>query len=276
MSPLELVTRVAHAGWDEHGWCGYQLYAELAGEEGFTGMLALAVSGRRLPPEGRAVLDDIATVVTVADPRIWPLKITRVVAAYGSIYPAYAAGNLALERAMIGFSSCEQAAENLVNLREAVQDPEDAAALEAVVRERYDSKRPPVGFGVPFRPRDERVVALRGCLERRGRTGLPHWRFFELAATVVRGAKRLEPNIGLGLAAACLDLGFRPHEIGVLAMGLVQNAFIGNALEGARQAPAILRKLPDERVRYVGERPRESPRARAARAAEVGSDGARG
>jgi hypothetical protein len=82
----------------------------------------------------------------------------------------------------------------------------------------------------------------------------------EAAGEAGRQLKGLEPNIGLGVAAACLDLGFRPREIALLGVALAQTDFLANAVEGSEQQPSVLRRLPDDCVVYAGKPPRESPR----------------
>jgi hypothetical protein len=82
---------------------------------------------------------------------------------------------------------------------------------------------------------------------------------------MMRRLQQLEPNIGVGTAAVCLDMGFTPHEISWLAVSLCQVPFIANAVEGAAQKPDVLRRLPDEAIRYIGAAPRVSPRETARR-----------
>jgi hypothetical protein len=257
-----LPTRVAHAGWDEHRYFGHRVFADLAGKESFTGLLAMAVTGRRLSPEACAVLDDISAVLTVADARIWPLKLTRVISAYGRTIPAFAAGYLSLEGATVGHWLCGRAAEHLLEFAALIGariDDEDT--VREAVRTLLARERNLVGFGVPFRAVDERVVALRACMARRGRERLPYWSLLEASSAVMQRERQLPPNMCFGVAAACLDLGLTPPEIAAMATALAQNAFLAHAVEGARQAPAVLRTLPVERMRYAGAPPRTSPRA---------------
>ncbi len=259
-----IVTRVAHAGHDDHRFCGFLLFEELAGREPCAGLLALSILGRRLPPEECAVLDDLAAVTSVADPRIWPLKLTRLVAEFGSAQTAVAAGNLSLEGAIIGPWVCEDAATLLLQIGADVGDRvDDEEVVRRALLDRIGVSHPP-GWGVPFREADERLAALRICLERRGRTGLRAWSLLEACTRVLRRERKLEPNITLGVAAACLDLGAPPNSIGILMTVLVQTVFVANAVEAARQAPTVLRRLPDHVISYVGKPPRTSPRAQAA------------
>jgi len=97
-----LRTRSAHWGYEEHRYFGHAVFAELRGRESFVGLTALSVLGRRLSADVCALLDEAAVCLTLADPRIWPLKLTRVVAAYGQAIPAAAAGLLIQEGARIG------------------------------------------------------------------------------------------------------------------------------------------------------------------------------
>lgn len=258
-----LPTRVAHAGWNEHRFFGHRLFAELAGHESLTGMMAMAVTGRRLPPEACAVLDDIAVVICVADPRIWPLKLTRVASAYGHVLPGITVGNLVMQGALIGFWPAGRAAKHLLDLRSMVADCiHDVATVREAVLCLLERERTLAGFGVPFRPQDERMVALRDCMTRRGRQSLPYWSLMETASKVMVQERGVPPNICMGIAAACLDLGISPHEIATLTAIFTNVAFVANAVEGATQAPEALRSIPQQFVRYAGAPPRLSPRAR--------------
>jgi hypothetical protein len=262
MKPLVLETSVGHASFGENHFCGYAVGAELAGHETQTGLIALAIGGRRLSAVERAVLDDIAVVMTVADPRIWPLKLARVVSSYGSTLPAMAAANLCIERAFIGHWTSGSAAETLVKLREAVGDSVDDDRKVSEQALRFLESHPRwMGFGVPFREEDERVASLRQCLERRERTGLAHWRLLETLSRVLLEHRKLRPNIGIAVGAACLDLGYSPREVSLLSVALGQTDYLANAVEGASRATPILRKLPSEVVRYVGREKRKSPRS---------------
>ncbi len=262
MKKLELTTAVGHAANGENHYLGYAVGRELAGRETQTGLVALAIGARRLTSAERAVLDDIAVVMTVADPRIWPLKLARVVASYGSTLPAMAAANLCIERAFIGHWTSGTAAETLVSLREAIGESIDDEVL--VSREALHflaTRRRWMGFGVPFRDQDERVAALRRCLENRGRTSQPYWRLLETLSKVLYQHKKLRPNIGIAVGAACLDLGYSPREVSLLSVALGQTDYLANAVEGAAQAPEMLRELPARIVRYVGPARRRTPRA---------------
>lgn len=265
MKDLDLPTNSAHWGWDDHSYFGHRVFEELAGRESITGLTALSVLGRRLSAEQCAVLDDAAVCLTLADPRIWPLKLTRVIAAHGGMAAAAAAGLLIQEDARIGPWTSAKAAELLVDLHlQLVGTGFDAEAVDVVVRQYLDNHHFVWGFGTPFRKRDERLVAFWSCLERRGRRQLPFMRTLDAVAAVVTPARETEPNMGMAIAAAFLDLGLDVHEIGPLCTALMQHMFFAHAVEGARQAPVVLQRLPERCIDYRGREARQSPRALAA------------
>lgn len=255
-SALRLTTRCAHWGYDDHRFWGHGVSSDLAGKVSFVGLTALAVLGRQLPDEYCGVLEDVAATLTLSDPRIWPLKLTRLVAAYGSTLSAAAAGLMILQDARIGPWPSVHAANDLIRLRCAIGDHRDAPdVVRSVVEQHLYERGVLCGFGTPFRDHDERLVAFRACIERRHRDHLDYWLTMDAVAHAMRQIKGIEANIGLAIAAACLDMGLLPDEIGPLSAALAQHMFWANAVEGAEQAPQVLRQLPLEAVTYVG-RPR--------------------
>jgi hypothetical protein len=259
---FEFATKIAHAGWTEHQYFGHRLFGELAGRESYAGLMALAVGARRLLPEEVSVLDDVAIILSVADPRIWPLKLTRIVSSYGRMIAGAAVGNLCLEGAQIGHWLCGRAAQNLIDLRALIDANRGRGdEVENALATLLDREKCLVGFGVPFRPEDERVVALRQSIRARGRDTLTYWQTLEEVSNVMQRDRQLPPNMCLGVAAACLDLGFTPPQIAALATALAQDVFIANAFEGSQHKLETLRELPASHVSYAGTAPRSSPRA---------------
>lgn len=259
--PLEERTRSAHWGWDEHRYFGHRVFAELAGSESLAGLMALSITGRRLPPDQVGVLDDAAAALTLADPRIWPLKLTRVIASYGSMIPALCAGTLLEDGARIGPWAVLEGAKVLMQLRRELANAQAEDDVRSVVEAYLREHRFVWGFGTPFRSKDERLVAFRACVERRGRHTLPYWQMMDSLIPIVRELRGEEPNIGLALAAVMLDMDLGPNQIGALVVALMEHMFFAHAVEGVEAAPGVLRQLPDEYVSYRGRTPRLSPRA---------------
>jgi hypothetical protein len=267
-APPEIRTRAARALWDEHLFRGHRVYADLLGRTSTTGLVALALTGERLSADDCAFVDEIFTAVAFADPRVWPLKISRIVASYGRFVPALVAGYLSIDidGECIGPGVCTMVSEQLREIFERVRGRvDDPDAVGEAVRERLARGAKIQGFGVPLRPHDERVAALRRCLVARGRDRGPYWRLFESMVPVLRREKKLEPNIGAALTAVLLDLGLDGQALRAVAMMSALSTFLANAVEGASEPAACLRVLPGDCIEYAGAPPRESPRARARR-----------
>lgn len=263
MSAPSVETTSAHWGWDEHQYFGHAVFGELAGQANLTQLFALSILGRSLDAEACAVLDDTAVCLTLADPRIWPLKVTRLLASYGSPLVAAAAGLMSQEDARIGPWTTAGAAALLSTFHEAITTQGKPAEL--VVRQYLDEHSFVWGFGTPFRGKDERLVAYRRCLEQRGRTQLPHYRTYEQVAALIVAARGDQPNIAMAIAAVLLDMGFAVNDVGPTTSVLMFHMFLAHGVFGTREAPEVLRTLPEECVKYTGASPRLSPRAAAAR-----------
>jgi hypothetical protein len=262
-----LPTSVGHAEWGDNRFRGHSVARDLAGRESMSGLLALSIGSRRLAPDERALIDDLATVLTVADPRVWPLKLVRIVSAYGGSLAAVAAATVSFAGARVGHPAAGGAAEVLVAIERRIREKTSrgnvsaAAALEAECEQMLSEGGRPFGFGVPYRKQDERLLMLTECVAARGRSALAYWQLFQQVALTVRRVRHVEPNVGLGAAAVCLDVGFAPAQIGPFITALGSVDFWSNAVEGAAQAPAVLQRLPRESVRYAGPGDRVSPRA---------------
>jgi hypothetical protein len=257
-----LPTRVSRAEWGDNRFRGRSVLADVSVHDEFWSVASLALGGPRLRPEEARVLDAATAASLAADPRIWPLKIARLVSAYGGAGAAYGAAQTWLERGIVGPFAARDAAGMLValatELGEAPSFDEVFATLEARLAR---GERLP-GFGTPLRSVDERVVAFLARLEAFGRADGRHVRLARHLDRASVALRQLHVNIAGMFAAACLDLGFTPAQIGWLCTLTLSVNFLANVVEGAEQAPEVLRRLPDEAVRYVGKAPRPSPRAR--------------
>ncbi len=223
------------------------------------------------------MIDEAAVALTLADPRIWPLKLTRLLAAYGSpCWPQRAVCSCSRGPVSVR-ASPEHSARLLSELRERLGDRwDDPVLVRRAVEEISKGRRFLPGFGTPFRPEDERLVAFRKSLARRGRTDLPHFRALEAVVPIITELTHAQPNIALGVAACFLDLGLAIGEVAPLTTALLHHMFIANALESSAGAPAWLRELPEHAVDYAGPAPRRSSRAVAAEGspnrASIGTD----
>ncbi len=259
----EVVTRVGRARWDDHRFMGHGALSELLGNETFLALTFMAATdGRRPTREERDLLDALAVSMAAADPRIWPLKITRLVAAYGGTIAGFVAGQLCTECDAIGPWVTGPAAELLLSVRDAVGLVEASATdfRAAVTRwlETHETRARLSGYGVAFRADDERFLALGAHVERAGRAGLPFWRLQQRLSGVLL-ERGLKPNIALGAAALLLDMDLSAGQAQVITNLANVNTFYANAIEGARQRSEVLRVLPLDSVQYVGRAPRPLP-----------------
>ncbi len=255
-------THVARQVPGDNLYFGYSTLTELLGEETLTGLLAMATIGKRVSKEERAMLDALVVASTSADPRIWPLKLTRLVSSFGGTLAGFGAGQLAMEGKSIGPWTVGVAADELVSLWNLVRgEPGEADALRAAVRGRIERRPRIAGYGVPFRDRDERMEALRTQVVDLGRDRLTFWILQEALSVGMMETWGAAPNMAIGSAAVLLDIGCTPPQASALAAFLNQNVFAANAFEAAQQSEPLMQKLPDECVDYVGPSLRASPRA---------------
>jgi hypothetical protein len=267
MAPI--VTRVARAAAGENYFCGYAVNGELVGRDGYWSALSLAVGHRRLDADEAGAIDDINTSHLVGDPRIWPLKLARLVASYGGTIAGYSAGLLITEQSRLGPSSTLWAGRFFVRVRDELAGQPLTAERFAELEARGLVPRPIPGFGVPFRDEDERLIGLHERMRQRGRDRLPFATLYRQLIDVLGAAKGMRPNVAAAAAAILLDLGFTPEQGAHIGAGLACAYFLANANEGARQRLPQLQRLPEPAVRYVGAAPRQSLRA-AARAIQRG------
>lgn len=248
-----LHTKVGKAEPTENQFRGFAVGADLAGRASNWSALSLAVGHPGLCEERSALLDDLVVCSLAADPHIWPLKVARLLSSYGHVLPGVAAGILCTDGGFVGWAPYAAAATVLSSFADA--DDFDGALEESLQR----SQRLP-GFGVAFREQDERVVAFRRCVAQRGLDQERYWQTFERLDDRLR--RRGAPaNIGSASAAALLDAGFTPSQIGVFGVLLLFPNYVANAVEGADQAPRLLRTLPAEAIEDRTPPARMSPRA---------------
>jgi hypothetical protein len=263
--PLVVPTRIGHAGEGTHRFRGFDVAAELAGKESYWSSVSLAIGGPRLGELEARLLDDLSVALISADPRIWPWKLCRLMSAYGNFTVGVAGPLMALAGARVGPAALPVVAGFLTELAaELGPRVDDDSALSLALDQRLSQTSRPPGFGTPFRREDERLRPIAAAVERHGRSGRKYWKLVQRVARLLLEKKRLPVNAAAALAAACLDLGFSPAQIDVLGLLLAIVNPVANAFEGAQDASEILRRLPQEYVRYQGPAPRPSPRAESA------------
>jgi hypothetical protein len=191
------------------------------------------------------------------------MKMVRLLSAYGGTVAGIAGGYAGAEDAAVGaWTACLGARLLLRVERELDGEQDEPEAIEACVARLRRARAVMHGFGIPARPVDERFEALKRCMHDFGAATGRYWRLLEAMDAVTRRSLKTPANIAGGVAAACLDLGLTPEQAGTIGIMVTLPAFIASAVEGAQQAPQVLRSLPLEHVSYVGVAARSSPRAR--------------
>lgn len=257
--------RIGHIGTDDNRFCGAAVFAELAPTvDSQVELVARALGIPHLAAIDREVLRAISLGLCSPDARVWPLKLTRTLAAYGNPYAGFFGAQLVTASDRIGPGATAAAAASLCWLRAEVGDDPDPDRLAAAVARHVATRGRIAGFGVPFRDEDERLVFLRRHLASHPASRRPTWRLFEALAAAMRTRHQLAPNIVIAMAALLVDLGCPPPRAGLLATLLMTHTFAGHAAEAAELDGPWLRELPISAIDDRSRPPRRSPAAQAA------------
>ena len=258
---LPITTRLARNGFDTIHLRGHDL-RELI-DDPFWSVVSVSLGNRRLTPQECRVVDAICNIVAIGDPRVWPLKVTRLVGSYGQFFTAVAAGYSVLDRANVGPGPSLAAAAFFLD---AVEQGQTQEQCNRAICAKYDAalarKERVPAFGVAGRDDDERHTIFMEWLAAQPWQPGRCWRMFEAAVEHVGAVHGLKPNILGATGILPLDLGFDGANIVALASYMTHWGFVANAFEATRESPEILRRLPATHVRYVGPEPRLSPRAK--------------
>ncbi len=265
MTKPVIETYVGHAAWEENFFCGYKMHGDLVGkEDGFWSMVSLAVGGKRLSKEQTRILDDLSLSFLSADPRIWPPKVARLIASYGTAGAGFAASYIAFDRgAAFGNIVGEKIAALLVSIQKKIENGSiKKEQLPEVIGEILDKGEPIAGFGVPLREKDERVLAIKDCLKIRGFDKGPYWTLLLEIEKILFERKKIRLNGAGAMIAVCLDLGFNLSQVKRMTPILMTGMTFANSVEGADQCSPLLQNLPIQYISYKGPAQRMSPRAK--------------
>ncbi len=257
-----VVTRVARCGFKDMRFLGWSVFDDLMGKESFLSLVALGLMGRRLEAAEVALLDDLAVVLTAADPRIWVPKASRLLASHGDHMAGTLGGQLCVLGANVGPETTIEAAKLLHDVREAVGNEQDPTRMRDRIAVAIDTRQRLGGFGVPYREVDIRYQAMMERTAIHGFRDRSHCRLVSPLVDVVSAARRgLAPNISLVGAAICLDLGLTSKQIGAFLTCMCFPSIVANTFEESELRSPALRELPVDSIDYVGQAPRRSPRA---------------
>jgi len=244
-------TRVGQILDGDNRFLGRSVFSEWERElQSPSDTLLLALGVRKVTDLDREAARLISLCLLSPDARVWPLKLTRLLSSRGDAVAGYFGGQLVTAGRVMGPGAALHAARCLRWVAESTgPDPsteEVCAAVEAWKRE----QRTPIigGFGVPFRPADERRVALLRFV---GEGPLAQRRSWRLHLRVVEALAPKQPNVVLSIAALLLDVGVSAERCGMALGVLMPHVFLAHALEAA-QTDGELSSMPRELVEYHG------------------------
>lgn len=267
-------TRVAYAEFDDHYFMGHKVFAELMPDSSLAELINMALGGAQLDPHKLHMLNSLGVVLTVADPRIWPLKVTRLGACYGSGLAGLASAMHVMDNRFAStWHISKHLAQQFMQLRKQLEKTQAIAdfsaqdlfaALAELTRDLIDNSPIIPGFGVPARPIDERTVALQQKVNELGLQHGAYWSIFLTLEKIVAQRRKLPANIVTAWTAQALDLGFAPNQIGPLSIAVGFHTFLAQAFEEQKQKNVSMQCLPNAFIDYQGPAQRRSPRAKAA------------
>lgn len=226
---------------DDHELRGHLLFGELLGRKSFIQVAALAIAGVELSDTDAQLLDHEGVLTQLADPRIWPLTVTRRIASTGgSLAECVAAGlaTLCTEQMTVlpvaGFMRYLGTVDALVGRGLTVD--------QAVTQTLAQGTRIP-GAGRPVLRTDERVPQKLLLAQRHGRAD---GHSMHLAAEIDRllfEKKGLRINSAGYQGALLRDLGFEPDAAAAFCLlyflvPLLTHASAGIAQRHAGRAAA--------------------------------------
>lgn len=191
----------------------------------------------------------ISLALTSPDARVWPLKLTRLLSSWGDPLAGYFGAQLLTAGRVMGPGAATLAGKLLHGVGERVgPHPSVEEVSAAIAAWRTSNPGPLGGFGVPFRPVDERRAALIRFV---GDGPLSQGRFWQLHLVIAEALPKVAPNVALAIAALLLDLGLPPGRCGLAVAVLMSHVFLAHAIEGA-QRDAAVHDWPVSRVSYQG------------------------
>ncbi len=106
----KIKTRVGMAIEGDNLFRGHSVRQELVGKRNFWQMMSLSIGGPQLSAFQCEILDVLTSSALAADPRIWPLKMTRVAGAYGGMWSALCSTFMMADGSSVGCNPCGPAA----------------------------------------------------------------------------------------------------------------------------------------------------------------------
>lgn len=238
---------------DDHEVRGRLLFGELLGKRSFFQIAALAIAGLELDRSDGELLGELGAVTQLADPRIWPLTVTRRVASHGGTLAASVVAGLATlcteQMTVLPVAGFMRFLDRMTSRIES-----GTGIGEALADILSQGERIP-GVGRPVLRSDERVPRKLEVAARYGRDRGPSVELTRRIDEELGRLKGLRVNSAGFQAALLRDLGFSPDAAAAFCLlyflvPLLTHATAGHAWRSSRQeAPrGISRRDPEPRA----------------------------
>lgn len=216
----------------DHELRGKLLFAELLEKRSFVQVAAFAIAGIELSDRDAALLDHEGVLTQLADVRIWPLAVTRRIAASGGELAEAVVGGLA--SLCTPLMTVQPVAGFMEFLAETRGELVQGAALGECVARALCSGRRILGIGRPVLGIDERVPPKLRLAERYGRAHGANMQLAKQIDAIVFEQKGLRVNSAGYQGALLADLGFSPRAAAAFCLLY----FVVPVLAHAAAAPA--------------------------------------
>jgi hypothetical protein len=192
----------------DHEVRGKLLFKQLLGKQNFFQVAAFEIAGVELRAEDADLLADVGVLIQFPVPQIWPLAVTRRIAARGGgLARALVAGTASFcteNMAVLPVAGFMQFLDRVDALQREGRTLEEIVDAALARRERI------LGVGRPAFGPDERVAPQMALNERYGRSEGPNLRLAKQLDALLYDRKGLRVNSAGFHGALMRDLGFTP------------------------------------------------------------------
>lgn len=234
----------------DHELRGHLLFAELLGRKSFIQVAALAIGNVELSDSDAELLGHEGVLTQLADPRIWPLTVTRRIAANG--------GSLA-ESVVAGLATLCTQQMTVVPVAGFMRFLDRVEArvlpgqtLDAAVSDLLASGERIPGVGRPVLEHDERVPPKLELARRYGRADGPGMQLALELDRLLQARKGLRVNSAGFQGALMRDLGFTPDAAAAFCLIYFLVPVLTNACLEPRRFDRDSDARPKQTLRCAG------------------------
>lgn len=215
----------------DHELRGKLLFGELLGKRSFIQVAALSIAGVELSDADAQLLDHEGVLTQLSDLRIWPLTVTRRIAANGgTLAQAVVAGLATLCTQQM---TVQPVAGFMRYLDRVSRRLAEGETVEAVVAATVGQGERVSGMGRPVLEGDERVPPKLALARRYGRADGESMRLAAAIDTEVQRLKGLSVNSAGYQGALLRDLGFAPDAAAAFCMVYFAVPVLTHAVAGS-------------------------------------------